>query len=134
MKCTWSLRKKSDENASKEEFAHLDNLTLSQLDYLGTVRDHERITSSEIAKTLGYANSSVTVMIKRLEKLGLLTKVQSSEDRRVTYIELTELGREVVQVQLDVYMDLATALKSELTLEEQKEFERMLRKGLSALK
>lgn len=73
-------------------------------------------------------------MIKRLEKLGLLTKVQSSEDRRVTYIELTELGREVVQVQLDVYMDLATALKSELTLEEQKEFERMLRKGLSALK
>ena len=97
------IESKSDENASREEFAHLGNLTMSQLDYLGVVRDGQRITSSEIASALGYANSSVTVMIKRLEKMGLLTKVQSTEDKRVTYVELTELGRSVVQVQEDAF-------------------------------
>lgn len=122
-----------DQNASDQMFDHLGNLTVSQLDYLAVVRDQEKVTSSDIAKALGYANSSVTVMIKRLIKMGLLTKSQSSEDKRVSYVELTELGQNVVQIQLRVFRDIAGALESQLTQEEQETFAKLLRKGLEGL-
>jgi len=128
------IEKKMDENAMDAAFENLGNLTVSQLDYLGVVRDGEKVTSSDIANALGYANSSVTVMIKRLIKMGLLIKSPSSEDKRISYIELTELGERVVRIQLDVFGEIACALEEELTREEQVVLDKLLRKGLNALK
>ncbi len=46
----------------------------------------------EIARMTRRDKSTITSLVNRLEQEGYVEKVKSSEDRRVTYIELTERG------------------------------------------
>lgn len=48
---------------------------------------------SDLADALMTTKSGVHRLVNRLERLGMLRRVPSEIDRRVTYIELTESGR-----------------------------------------
>ena len=46
----------------------------------------------EIARRIGKDKSTVTPLINKLVSLGYIEKEQSKEDRRVTFIKLTDKG------------------------------------------
>lgn len=48
--------------------------------------------ASELAQVTGLANSSLTLMLKRLEDQGLVQIVTAKDDKRKRVIDLTELG------------------------------------------
>ncbi len=121
-----------DQKLSKPSFHNLRNMTVSQLEYLGVIRDGDQVTGSDLAKELGYANSSVTVMIKRLTEMGLVEKEPSEEDKRVTYIVLTDLGRQVVDAHMVSFEELGRIMETVLEPEEQEVFSALLQKGLEA--
>ncbi|AIQ21051.1 MarR family transcriptional regulator [Paenibacillus sp. FSL H7-0357] len=54
-----------------------------------------RIPLQQIGEKILVTSGSITYNIDKLEKRGLLKRVPCSDDRRVTYAEITEAGREL---------------------------------------
>lgn len=56
------------------------------------IKMHGNCVQSDIAKTLHIDKSYLSRMISRFYKNGLVEKIQSEEDKRITHIALTETG------------------------------------------
>jgi MarR family transcriptional regulator, lower aerobic nicotinate degradation pathway regulator len=71
------------------------DLSLIQTRLLGILRDREP-GMNELAKLLELDKSSVTGLVDRAARRGLVTRVPSTDDRRAARVRLTEPGRELV--------------------------------------
>ena len=116
------------------DYKDLSKISVNHIDYLDTIWILGRPTLSEIADKLGYTKPSVTIMVNKLIDEGFVKKVQSSEDKRVYYIEFTEKGEELIQFQIANYREFASNLEKVLTRNEVEKLNQILRKGLNALK
>jgi DNA-binding MarR family transcriptional regulator len=83
------------------------DLSLIQTRLLGVLRDR-RPTMQELAKHLGLDKSSVTGLVDRAERRGLVARVPSPTDRRSSLVELTEPARELAS-------QVATAFEADVT-------------------
>ena len=59
-----------------------NNITYNSLLYLDIIGYKKNCTVSYIADVLNVAKSAVTLKVKELEKMGLVKKTQSEEDKR----------------------------------------------------
>ncbi len=112
----------------------LSKISINHLDYLEVINKKGKPTLGEIAAELEYAKPSVTTMVNKLIKQGFVRKVQSDEDKRVFYVELTDLGKALVEVQLSVYREFANDLEKILEEDEVERLSVLLNKGLNAIK
>jgi DNA-binding MarR family transcriptional regulator len=71
-------------------------VTLQQVILLNRIVESRAGTLSELAATLGMSLPSISQMIDRLHKLGLLTRTENSADRRKKQIMLTPDGSVVL--------------------------------------
>lgn len=62
---------------------------------LGVLRDREP-TMQELARFLELDKSSVTGLVDRTERRGLVTRVPSATDRRAVLVRLTDQGRALI--------------------------------------
>ena len=69
------------------------NLTYTQYLVLLVLWEQDGIPVSEICRRLHLDNGTVSPLLKKLEKEGLLEKSRSPEDERDVHITLTEAGR-----------------------------------------
>ncbi len=86
-------------------------LSIIQTRLLGVLRDR-RPTMNELAKLLGLDKSSVTGLVDRAERRGLVARIPSTTDRRAVLVSLTTDGRSLAsrvasQFEADVTMLLA---------------------------
>jgi DNA-binding MarR family transcriptional regulator len=86
-------------------------LSIIQTRLLGVLRDR-RPTMNELAKLLGLDKSSVSGLVDRAERRGLVARIPSTTDRRAILVSLTEDGRSLAsrvasQFEADVTMLLA---------------------------
>lgn len=72
-------------------------LTASQLQGLSYLFHHGSSSIGEIAEGLGTSHPASVKLVDRLEKKGFVERNPSASDRRVSVVELTELGRELVE-------------------------------------
>ena len=88
----------------------------SYIKYLEAVQTLEKNSShvrvSDISDALDLPRPGVTRTVKEMEQKGYLRKLASPDDRRVTYISITEEGRELSRKydenyfsELSVYLD-----------------------------
>ncbi len=82
-------RRRFFEAAAEFELHPAQAGTLMQLD------EEPGLPMHEIATRLACDNSNVTGIVDRLEARGLVTRRPGEQDRRVKYVVLTPLGREV---------------------------------------
>src|SRR6201986_2958589 len=68
------------------------DLSLIQTRLLGVLRDR-RPTMNELATVLGLDKSSVSGLIDRAQRRGLVERLPSASDRRVTLVALTDTAR-----------------------------------------
>ena len=71
------------------------DLSIIQTRLLGILRDR-RPTMNELARFLGLDKSSVTGLVDRAERRGLVARVPSTTDRRAVLVSLTDDGRSLV--------------------------------------
>lgn len=77
-------------------------------------------------------SGSMTYVIDKLEKRFLVRRVYCTEDKRVTYIEITQSGNELLDAIFPEHAQNIKAIMSGLTQSEQDEAIELLRKlGLS---
>ena len=73
-----------------------NDLSLTQMRVLGLLRDR-RPRMTELATFLGLDKSTMSGLIDRAERRGLLARGKSSEDRRVVDVFITPAGFELTQ-------------------------------------
>lgn len=71
-----------------------DEITLSQLLIMRQI-DNGIITVRDIAKELDITPAAISKLVEHLVRDGLVSKHQSEEDRRVSYLALTAKGQEI---------------------------------------
>lgn len=69
------------------------NLTFPQALVLNVLLEEAPLPISLLAERTGSANSTVSGIVDRLEKLDLVRRERSEEDRRVIYVNLTKKCR-----------------------------------------
>ncbi|MBX3186713.1 MAG: MarR family transcriptional regulator [Labilithrix sp.] len=80
-----------------KELAKRADLTGPQLTVVKLLEQIGDLSLSSLSEKIRAQNSTVTGIIDRMEREGLVTRERSKEDRRVVYIRLTPKGRELAQ-------------------------------------
>ncbi|MEJ2042930.1 MAG: MarR family transcriptional regulator [Reinekea sp.] len=75
-----------------KHLAKTTGLTAPQILLLQTIRDHGHSTIGEIASRMNLSQATVTTIIDRLEKRGLLARERSVSDKRKVHALLSEQG------------------------------------------
>ena len=85
-------------------------------------KNKDLVCVSDISNTLNITTPSVTKLIKELEKKEIVKKFESREDKRVTYLELTNYGMELYKVFVEEYHSKVAKLFNNISDEEVKIF------------
>jgi DNA-binding MarR family transcriptional regulator len=75
-----------------KEYARRANLTSPQLTVIKVLETFGDVSLSELSERIRAQNSTVTGIIDRMEREGLVKRERSKEDRRVVHIRLTTKG------------------------------------------
>jgi DNA-binding MarR family transcriptional regulator len=81
--------------AALERCAAEHDISVQQVRLCGVLRDRKP-TMNELAKLLGLDKSSVSGLVDRAERRGLVERVPSATDRRATTVSLSIFGRKLV--------------------------------------
>lgn len=60
------------------------------------------LSMKEVTEKISKDKSTVTILVNKLEKKGYLRKKVCDEDRRVTYLELEEKAKEILNIIFEV--------------------------------
>jgi DNA-binding MarR family transcriptional regulator len=91
------------------------------------------ISITELAHETMLHKSTLTKMLDNLEKSGHIRRVQSSKDRRVTYIRLTEKDRKLKDMYLTASGELEEIIYSGFTEGEKNQLDELLNRVLDNL-
>lgn len=111
------------QHLSQQFRTHLGKLELTfpQALALSTLNEQGSMPISKLAELTGSANSTISGVIDRLEKLGLAKRKRSEQDRRVIYVEVTDKYRKLqdkAEAGVNEYFD--QLLNAQLTAAERK--------------
>lgn len=120
--CIQNLGKTLGET-EQSKFINNDYYYLYVIDSLG------QPNFSTIAETLNLTKPGVTAMVRKLCNMGLVTKNQSEQDKRVYFVSLTQKGKDILNGDREVYRGVTETIVSLCkTKEEQQFIENVLQK------
>jgi len=125
---TLDLSLNNFQQAGVGDISGFSRLTVSQLRYVDAIYDLGHPTITEVAGRLAITKASVTTGIHKLARLGFVIKTQSSEDKRVFRVRLTEAGEQLVRAKYRALQEYGQFIAAALTEEEARQFEATLEK------
>lgn len=93
-------------------------ITNPQFNALLTLREYPKMTMGELCEKLFLACSTVTDLIDRMEKNGLLERNRDTEDRRVIRLSTSEKGQQVINEVIVARRRYVASMLEKLTPEE----------------
>ena len=109
-----------------------NDLSLTQLRVFGILRDR-RLRMTELADFLGLEKSTMSGLIDRAEKRGLVQRAPNATDRRATDIFLSPQGMAVARTVHDRVRAALAPMTSELAPAEQRRLQALLERMLESL-
>ncbi|SFG00153.1 MarR family winged helix-turn-helix transcriptional regulator [Streptomyces mirabilis] len=79
-----------------DEIAGQHDLSIIQARLLGVLRDREP-TMNQLGRLLGLDKSSISGLVDRAQRRGLVTRTVSANDRRAFQVSITDAGRQLVE-------------------------------------
>ena len=73
--------------------------------------EEEKITVGDLCKRLKLDTGTVTPMLKKTEKQGLINRTRSEEDERVVVVSLTEEGKALYKKAKDIPLKLSSCVR-----------------------
>ncbi|WP_379156775.1 MarR family winged helix-turn-helix transcriptional regulator [Paenibacillus sp. sgz5001063] len=114
------------DHAVKDMKSH--GLASAEFMVLEVLYHRTRIPLQQIGEKILVTSGSITYNIDKLEKRGLLKRVPCSEDRRVTYAEITDTGRELFDHIFPRHVSSIHSMMSGLNGEEKDQAIQLLKK------
>jgi DNA-binding MarR family transcriptional regulator len=85
-----------------------------------------RLTQSELVERMEIEPPTLTKMLQRLEKSGLVVRQKDPEDARIVWVGLTDAGQALQEPVFHCWNELESRIVKDLTLEEQLLLRRLL--------
>ncbi len=101
----------------EEEFGEMD-ITGTQGMLVGTLAHEGEMKISELSAKMGLSNSTVSGMIDRLEKQGMVERSRSEDDRRVVNVRVTANLRKAAKSHFTAIENKIESILNEATPEE----------------
>lgn len=102
---------------AQHEFKEM-NITGTQGMLMGTLAHNENMKISDLSDKMGLSNSTVSGIIDRLEKQGIVERTRSKEDRRVVHVNVTSEFRKKAKSHFNVIENIFEDIMKEATQEE----------------
>lgn len=121
---------RASESIFNRTAAHLSayNLTASQFSVLEALYHLGTLSQVELAQKLLKSTGNMTLVLRNLEKQGLICRERSQKDQRYMKVSMTEAGRELIARVLPLHVRGIVEAMSVLTAEEQATLGRLCRK------
>lgn len=103
-------------------------ITTPQLTVLRELKTAGDLRLSDLSMKINLTNSTVTGIIDRLERAGLVSRQRSTDDRRVILVKITAKGRETADQVPASHLELIRNAFFALSEEDRVELFRLLRK------
>lgn len=97
-----------------------------QIPLLTVLYQEDGLSQKELVKRLSVKPSTVAVMIKRMERNGLVQRQRDEDDQRVTRIRLTPAGRKTKEQAAEIMQKLNGAMLEGISSEERLLLRRLL--------
>lgn len=123
---------KMQRNLAEAEFSKL-GLHAGQERVLLCLHNQESMAQSDLVTQLCVEPPTVTKMLQRMEKSGLIERRQDDEDGRASRVKATDQGRDLQQPILEVWDKLEERMLANMTVTEQMLLRRLLMQALSNL-
>lgn len=94
---------------------------------------HDSVAQSDLVNHLCVEPPTVTKMLQRMEKAGLIERRQDDEDGRASVVNITATGKALQQPILQVWNNLEAQMLANLTTTEQTLLRRLLMQALANL-
>ena len=105
----------------------LAEITLTQVQVLRALRDRPQ-TPGKLGQSIGLSPTSVTRVVDRLERRGLVSRRRESDDRRLVQLHLEPAGERLMgEIQVMRGSDIHLAVEA-MTSEERRQLTRSLRR------
>lgn len=108
-------------------------LTLNHFFYLMSIHELQGPTFSELAEKLEVTKPSITAIVNKLIEEGFVEKVQSTQDRRIFHLFLTEKGNSIIQAEYAGSRSFADQVRSCLSSDELDQLTGLLHKVLGKI-
>jgi DNA-binding MarR family transcriptional regulator len=102
------------------------NVTASQYVALAQLGDEDGISLSQLGERLYFDNPTITGVVDRMERDGLVERRRVADDRRVINVFLTQKGRKLLAAIEDVASEINEKAMDEITEAESEQFLRLL--------
>ncbi len=76
-----------------DEIIRKFRMPLSHIQILSLV-SHQALTISQISSRMGVAKPNVTPLVNKLDEMGYINRIRSSDDRRIVQVAISDLGVE----------------------------------------
>ena len=120
---------------SKELYQKMDlpELTQKQFKYLQALDTDPPLTMSDLAEQFFLAKPTVTDMVNKFKKAGLIKRTRSKTDQRIYHLTLTPLGLTMANTNIIESEEMTRFIQSQLSEEEQKTLKQLFDKiGISS--
>ncbi|MDL5351554.1 MarR family transcriptional regulator [Microbacterium sp. zg-YB36] len=101
--------------------------TAGEINALANLAARDEQTVSELSRCIGTPPSTMTSLLDRLAKRGLITRRTPETNRRTVVVGLTEAGRELAGESRKAISEIDADLGARLTAEDVAQLRRMLR-------
>lgn len=118
----------AESRRATKEVARSLGMTGPQITAIKLLEGFGDLSLSALSERMSAKNSTITGLVDRLEREGLVQRVRSTEDRRVTLIRLTDAGRRLAAEIPVTSMELFAGALRSLDADERKQLTRLLRK------
>jgi DNA-binding MarR family transcriptional regulator len=108
----------------------VNGIAPSHGDILICLYEKNGLSVKELAEKIHRTQPTVTVLVDKLQKLGYVVRKKSTEDSRVTLVNLTEKGIKLKPVFNEISDKLNTVIYGDLITEEKEQLEHLLEKIL----
>ncbi len=123
---------KAQRNLAEAEFNKL-GLHAGQERVLLNLMDQESVGQSDLVTHLCVEPPTVTKMLQRMEKAGLVERHQDDQDGRASRVNATAQGRALQQPILQAWDNLEERMLANMTMTEQTLLRRLLMQALANL-
>lgn len=102
------------------------NFNISDYYYLTTIYQMGQPNMGEVAEKLNLTKPAISALVRRLLQKDLIKKIQSEEDRRMYFLEVTSKGVQIIEGDNKSYTKLAALIKNKVTEEQLKDIDCLL--------
>ena len=104
------------------------DLTPTQMAALATIMQHGQLSQNQLGRLTAMDPSTISIVVRKLLKQGLVVRSNSASDQRLSIIRLTDRGVRYTTPRLSQNIEVGRMVLSPLTPDEQRRFMELLHK------